>query len=150
MALYRDLGFVYYWYIQDYKRAAECFLAGSKNPQSAHWMKTFAAELLAKGGSRENARFLWQELLDVSENEQMKRNALENLLRLQALDEIDALALFIRKVEARTGRKWTSLSELVSTGFLKQIPLDPKGTPYELDPETGEVRLSQDSTIRRF
>ena len=42
--LYRDLGFVYYWYIQDYQRAAECFLAGSKNPQSARWMKTFAAE----------------------------------------------------------------------------------------------------------
>ena len=50
--LYRDLGFVYYWYVEDYKQAAHWFLEGSKNPNSARWMRTFAAELLAKGGSR--------------------------------------------------------------------------------------------------
>jgi tetratricopeptide (TPR) repeat protein len=51
--LYRDLGFVYYWYLEDYQKAADSFLEGSKNPKSAAWMKTFAAESLAKGGSRE-------------------------------------------------------------------------------------------------
>ena len=118
--LYRDLGFVYYWYLQDYKKGAEAFLEGSKNPKSAAWMKTFAAELMAKGGSRESARFLWQQFYDTADNEQMKRNARENLIRLQALDEMDILRDFISKIEARLGRPVESIEELVKLGLLKQ------------------------------
>jgi tetratricopeptide (TPR) repeat protein len=148
--LYRDLGFIYYWYLEDYRKAAECFLEGSKNPKSATWMKTFAAELLAKGGSRENAKFLWQEFYESSDNEQMKTNARENLLRLQALEKIEALRALIPKVEVRLGRKLRSLSELVSLGLLKQYPSDPKGFPYVYNPDTGEVTLSPGSNVRRF
>ena len=148
--LYRDLGFVYYWYLQDYKKGAESFLEGSKNPKSATWMKTFAAELMAKGGSRESARFLWQQFYDTAETEQMKRNAMENLLRLRALDEMDILRDFINKVEARLGRSVQSIEELVNLGFLKQRPLDPKGFPYIFDPETRNVQMSPDSAVKRF
>lgn len=148
--LYRDLGFVYYWYLQDYKQGAESFLEGSKNPKSATWMKTFAAELVAKGGSRESARFLWQQLYDTAETEQMKRNAMENLLRLRALDEMEILRDFINKAEARLGRPVQSIEELVNLGLLKQRPLDPKGSPYIYDPKTRNVQMSPDSTVRRF
>ena len=147
--LYRDLGFVYYTYLQDYQKGAEAFLEGSKNPKSAAWMKTFAAELLAKGGSRESARFLWQQFYDTADNEQMKRNANENLIRLRALDEMDVLNGFIGKVEARLGRPVQSIEELVKLGFLKQYPLDPKGTPYIYSSQNG-VELSPESTVRRF
>jgi len=148
--LYRDLGFVYYWYLQDYKMAADAFLEGSKNPKSAAWMKTFAAELLAKGGSRDSARFLWQQFYDTADNEQMKQNAKENLLRLQALDEIDLLQEFIGKVEARSGRPVQSIEELFRLGLLKQLPLDPKGFTYSYDPQTRKVQLSPESKVRRF
>jgi tetratricopeptide (TPR) repeat protein len=148
--LYRDLGFVYYWYLEDYKKAAEGFLEGSKNPQSAKWMKTFAAELLAKGNTRETAQFLWQEVYDTSESEPLKKNAKENLLKLQALDDIDILKSVVSKVEAKTGRKVSSLQELVSWGILEKMPLDPKGFPYTLDPETGVIGLSPESTLKRY
>lgn len=148
--LYRDLGFVYYWYLQDYKKGAEAFLEGSKNPKSATWMKTFAAELLAKGGSRESARFLWQEFYDTADNEQMKRNARENLLRLQALDEMDVLQDFIGRVEAKLGRPVQSIEELVKLGLMKRHPLDPKGFTYNYNAHTRKVELSSESTVRRF
>ena len=148
--LYRDLGFVYYWYLEDYKRAAEWFLEGSKNPKSAKWMKTFAAELLAKGNTRETAKFLWQEVYDTSDSEQLKNNAKENLLKLQALDEIDILKSMVSKVEAKTGRKVLSLQELVRLGIFRQLPLDPKGFPYTLSPETGEIGISPESTVKRY
>jgi hypothetical protein len=148
--LYRDLGFVYYWYLQDYKKAAEAFLEGSKNPNSAAWMKTFAAELLAKGGSRESARFLWQQFYDTADNEQMKRNARENLIRLQALDQMDILREFISKVEGKLGRPIQSIEELVKLGLIKQHPLDPKGFTYIYNPQTRTVQLSPESTVRRF
>jgi tetratricopeptide (TPR) repeat protein len=148
--LYRDMGFVYYWYLQDFKKAAECFLEGSKNPKSAKWMKTFAAEVLAKGGSRESARFLWQGFYESSENEQMKRNAQENLIRLRALDEMDALQELITKVESRLGKKIRSLDELVRLRLLIHHPNDPKGFPYVYHPDTCEISLSPDSSVRRF
>lgn len=148
--LYRDLGFVYYWYLKDFKTAAGVFLEGSKNPQSATWMKTFGAELLAKGGNRESARFLWQQFYETADNEQMKQNARENLVRLKALDEMDLLREFISKVETRLGRPVQSIEELIKLGILKQQPLDPKGFPYLYDPETKSVRMSPDSKVRRF
>lgn len=148
--LYRDLGFVYYWYLEDYKKAAEWFLEGSKNPKAAKWMKTFAAELLAKGNTRETAKFLWQEVYDTSDSEALRKNAKENLIRLQALDDIDILKTVVSKVEAKTGRRVLSLQELVSLGLLKRLPLDPKGFPYILDPNTGEIGLSPESTVKRY
>ena len=148
--LFRDLGFVYYWYLQDYPAAARSFLQGSKDPKSARWMRAFAAELMAKGGNRENARFLWEQFYESSDNETMRSNARENLIRLQALDEIDTLQAILNKTETRVGKKVESLNELVQLGILKKQPLDPKGFPYVYDPATGEVRTSPESTVRRF
>ena len=148
--LHRDVGFIYYWFLHDYKKAAEAFLEGSKNPRAAVWMKTFAAELLAKGGSRQTARFLWQEVYQTTENQQMKDNAREHLMKLAAEEEIETLQVLIEKVQARTGRKISSLDELVSLGFFKKHPVDPKGYGYTLDPSTGKVGLSPASTIRRY
>jgi len=148
--LHRDVGFIYYWFLHDYRKAAEAFLEGSKNPRAAVWMKTFAAELLAKGGSRQTARFLWQEAYQTSENQQMNDNAREHLMKLAAEEEIETLQVLIEKVQARTGRKISSLDELVSLGFFKKHPVDPKGYGYTLDPSTGKVGLSPVSTIRRY
>jgi hypothetical protein len=79
----------------------------------------------------------------------MKRNARENLLRLDALDEMDILRDFISKIEARLGRPVDSIEELVKMGLLKH-PLDPKGFTYIYNPQTHSVQLSPDSTVRRF
>jgi tetratricopeptide (TPR) repeat protein len=148
--LYRDVGFVYYWFLNDYKKAAESFLEGSKNPKSAVWMKTFAAMLLAKGGSRETARFLWQEVYQTSENQSMKDNAREHLQKLTAEEDIENLQVLLEKVESKTGRRIGSIEELVNLGFFKTAPTDPKGFRYIMDARSGQVGLSPDSTIRRY
>jgi hypothetical protein len=54
------------------------------------------------------------------------------------------------KVEVKTGRRVLSMQELVQLGLFKQLPLDPKGFPYALNPETGEIGLSSESTIKRY
>src|SRR6267154_1581309 len=42
---YEDLGFIYYFNLQDYRKAAEVFLEGSKRPGALIWMKAFAARI---------------------------------------------------------------------------------------------------------
>ncbi len=147
---YRDLGFVYYWYLHDYSRAAEAFLEGSKHPNAKPWMKTFAAELLAKGGSRRTSRLLWQEAYDTATDTRMKENARENLLALAVQDDVELLENLMRRVQQKTGRPLSSLEDLVQLGVLKHYPLDPKGFRYLLNPSTGRVELSPESTIRRI
>jgi hypothetical protein len=147
--LHRNLGFVYYWYLNDFPSAARAFFTGSKNPQAARWMKTMAAELMAHGGSRQSARFLWQELYQTSTNSALKENARENLFKLTAEEEIEWLQSLIDKVEARIHRRGISLGDLVSLGLLKSVPADPKGFPYIIDPASGKVALNPASTIRR-
>ena len=80
----------------------------------------------------------------------MKDNAKEHLMRLAAEEEIETLQVLIEKVQSRTGRKISSLDELLSLGFFKRHPVDPKGFGYILDPSTGKVGLSPASTIRRY
>jgi tetratricopeptide (TPR) repeat protein len=147
---YRDLGFVYYWFLHDYSRAAAAFLEGSKLPDAKPWMKTFAAELLAKGGSRETARMLWQEAFDTATDARIKENAKENLLALAAQDDMELLQGFITRIQQKVGKPVVSLEELVQLGVLKRYPLDPKGFGYLLNPSTGKVELSPESTIRRI
>jgi len=148
--LHRDVGFIYYWFLNNYKKAAESFLVGSSNPKSAVWMKTFAAQLLAQGGSRKAARFLWEEVYQTSENQRMKENAREHLQRISAEEDIETLQVLIRKIEARTGQKIGSINQLVDMGFLKSPPSDPNGFPYILDSRSGQVSLAPNSTIRRY
>ncbi len=147
--LYKDLGFVYYWYLHDYTKAAETFLEGSKKPNARPWMRTFAAELLARGGSRKAAELLWKEAYETATISQVKENARENLLALAAQDDIDLLQNLIMKVQRQMGKPLSSLQELVQIGVLNRYPLDPKGYRYLLNPSTGMVELSPESAIRR-
>lgn len=147
--LLRDLGFVYYWYLHDYKKASDIFLQGSQNPQAPVWMKTFAADLLARGGSRESARFLWQELYETSEDDRIKQNALEYLVKLAAEEEMESLQSLVDRFRQKTGRPVLTLNELVAAGLLKSYPQDPKGFEYTIDTASGEVKLSDSSTVRR-
>ncbi len=147
--LLRDLGFVYYWYLRDYQKAAEVFLQGSKNATAPVWMRTFAADLLARGGSRASARFLWQELYETTQDERMRKNALENLIKLAAEEDLETLQSLVDRLAQKSGRSVHSLNELVSAGLLKSYPLDPKGFPYTLEAAAGKVVLSEESTVRR-
>jgi hypothetical protein len=144
---YLDKGFIYYWYLRDFPKAAEIFLEGAKLEGAPFWMTTTAARTLAQGGDRQTARGLWQVVHDTAETPQQRENAAIHLRQLDALDELDALrkvvAVFVERV-GRPPRRW---EELVSSGLLAAIPVDPTGAPYVLDPSNGDVGPSPSSKL---
>jgi hypothetical protein len=148
--LYRDLGFVYYWYLEDYPSAAHSFLIGSKCQQAPPWMKTMAAELSAQGGNLKTARFLWQQVYETTTNESIRVNARENLMGLVAKEDLEYLQSLANQWKEKTGKSLPSFRELVMARLLKDVPRDPKGFPYQLDPLAGAVKLHPNSTIRRL
>jgi tetratricopeptide (TPR) repeat protein len=143
-----DAGFVYYWWLRDYKTAAAWFDRGSRIEGAPWWMRSMAATTLAEGGDRQSSRQLWQQLHETADNDWVKNNAKLRLSQLDALDQIDELAALVRRYTAQFGRPPDSWNTLVSMRWLGGLPLDPSGTPYELRPDApGGVGLGKDSGL---
>jgi len=144
---YLDKGFIYFWFLNDYEKAAEVFLEGSKLPGAPYWMVAIASRMVTRGGDRETARHLWQMLYEGAETRQQRDNATIHLKQLDALDEMDLLSKVIGTFHQRAGRYPLGWQELVDTGFLEKIPVDPTGTAYVLNPETHAVELGRVSLL---
>ena len=86
--LWQDLGFIYYWHLKDYARAARAFQAGGERPGALPWMKATAAAVAAKGGDLETSRLLWAEIYRQAENDQLRQAALDHLRALEAAEQI--------------------------------------------------------------
>jgi hypothetical protein len=144
---YHDIGFVYYWHLHDYKKAADWFERGGELPGGPWWLKTYAAVMLTRGGDRQASRFMWQQIFQSAESDWLRQNAQVRLMQLDALDQIDLLGRVVAEFQRRTGRRPESWNQLIAAGALRRIPEDPAGTPYELNAATGEVSVSAWSKV---
>jgi tetratricopeptide (TPR) repeat protein len=142
-----DIGFIYYWWLHDYRAAATWFERASQVKGAPWFLKSLAAVTLTEGGDRARSRLLWQQLWGTSDNEWLKQNAELRLVQLDALDQIDQLDALIRVFQTRTMRRPESWEALIGAGALRGIPLDPSGTPYVLEPTTGRVTVAGRSPL---
>jgi hypothetical protein len=141
-AFFHDIAFVHYWVNGDPQTAAEWFQRGAERPGAPNWLAPVAAAMLAQTGTRDAARQLWQRVA-AAEEEWLRRRAVQALAQLDALDQIEGLE---RVIARAPGPPYTWVS-LVRAGLLPGIPVDPGRTPYELDPQTGRVTVSQKSPL---
>jgi hypothetical protein len=146
--MYYNKGFIHYLFLHDYKTAGELFLEASKLPSAPHWMASFAAYSLSKGGSVEIAIALWERQYRESNRADLRENARNHLLSFQVAQDLGTLELLIEKFKARTGLLPRSLQELMRAQRRRYATVDPLGTPYQYIPQTGEVKLSPDSKVK--
>jgi tetratricopeptide (TPR) repeat protein len=144
---YLDLGFVYYWHEHDYKRAAAAFERGGKLPGAPLWLPPLAGMTLQSGGDRRSARQLWLQMYETADNTWLKETARLRLTQLQAMDQIDALERLVSRMQQTAGVRPRSWQALIRGGLLPGVPLDPSGTPYVIDPGTGQIGVSPSSRI---
>jgi hypothetical protein len=141
-----DIGFVYYWDLHDYPKAAEHFNRAADIPGAPWWLRTVAATTLARGGDRGASRLLWRQIFDTAPDDRGRQAAGIKLLQLDALDQIDALQKRVDQFAQQRGERPRSWEDLVGARLLPGTPTDPGGTPYELLP-SGRVSLSTRSTL---
>jgi len=147
---YQDIGFVYYWQLHDYKAAADWFQRGGSVPGGPWWLRTMAAVTLARGGDRATSRELWRQILAAADNDFLRDQAQLRLTQLDAMDQIDQLQAVVSRYRAATGRlpeSWLALARAGMLALRGQAPADPSGSPYRLNPETGNVSLSPTSRL---
>jgi len=143
---YEDLGFIYYFELNDYKKASAAFLEGSKNPAAFLWMKVLAAKVSEEGESSETSAFLWSEIYNSTKDPQMKKNAGTHLQLLKVDEDCKQLNLLAAEYEKRTGLRPRSVRDLVSAGLLARAAGDPVGFPYVLDAD-GKAELNPASPL---
>lgn len=142
-----DIGFVYYWWLRDFQRAAEWFKRAADQPGAPSWMAPLAATTLAEGGDRRSSRFLWTQILQNTDISWVRRNAVTRLQQLEAMDTIEELNRRVARFIAREHRPPRDWRELAAAERLPGIPLDPSGTPYQLDAANGGIDLDPKSAL---
>lgn len=143
---YYDIGFVYYWWLRDYKTAAEWFMKGADRPQAAEWLRPLAATTLATGGDRATSRQLWTRLLN-SDAAFLRSQAELRLRQIDAMDTIAELTPILQRFIDREGRIPRSWQELATAEGLRRVPADPTGVPFVFDPKVGRIEVSRQSAL---
>jgi tetratricopeptide (TPR) repeat protein len=143
----QDIGFVYYWWVHDFRLAAAWFERAAAQPNAPWWLRSLAATTLAQGGDREASRMLWRALAE-SDNEWLRKDAARRLQQLAALDEVDRLQRIVRSAIARGLQKPYTWDAVRRAGNLRGLPFDPSGMPYDLGPWSGDVSVAMDSPLQ--
>ncbi len=144
---YHDIGFIYYWFLHDYRNAADWFARGGNLPGAPFWLKTYAAVMLTRGGDRQASRAMWTQIGENAESDWLRKTSQVRLSQLDALDQIDVLKSIVNDFTSRTGQRAQSWEQLAAAGAIRGLPLDPAGFPYRLDVDTGEIGVARDSDL---
>lgn len=170
--LYQHLGYIY-WQRKDFAHASDTYAAGAKLPGAPAWMAALAARMKAEGGSRDAARDMYRYLYFSSSDDSVKEMVKKQLMRLDSLDERDAIRRALEAYRERNGRcvsSWREVGDALparidmgeltgtSTGNLRVYrerrfdaatgaPLDPSGSPYRLTKGGCDVDLDENTKV---
>jgi hypothetical protein len=147
--LRQDAGYFRYLFLHDYEGAARILDDAARIPGAPFWLKTMAADVVAKGGDRATARAMWRMMGEQAEEGILKAHARDRLRVLDALDLADHWTAKAAEFQRRMGRWPGSLAELRASGSSGAPIVDPSGVPFGYDPKTGKVTVSTRSTLWR-
>jgi hypothetical protein len=152
--LYHHLGYIY-WKRQEYLKASEVYAAGSKLPGAPAWMTAMGASMKAEGGSRDAAREMYRHLDETTTDGSIKSMVAKQVMRLNSLDERDAVRSILNDFKTRSSRcalSWREVIEPLRAARLNLeattgAPLDPSGVPYELIKNGCDVGLNINTKV---
>jgi tetratricopeptide (TPR) repeat protein len=124
----------------EYERAAVYFDRAAKTPGAPPELFRLKAGMTALGGNLREAIARWTDVLDDPRNDEGARAIATRQIRtLTVRADLEDLTAAIAAFRARTGRPPRNLEELLGSGVLKALPLDPDGHRYVYDPSSGTV-----------
>jgi tetratricopeptide (TPR) repeat protein len=151
--LYQHLGYIY-WQQKNFSAAADAYGRGAAIPGAPPWMQAMKAKMLGEGGSLGTAREIYLHMYQEAGDDQVKEMARRHLMRLDSLDEREALQKILASYQSRTKHcpaSWNDLEPIFRSLRLRLdasgAPLDPAGTPYLLNNTKCEVELDPKSEV---
>jgi tetratricopeptide (TPR) repeat protein len=136
------LGYNYYFVQGDAAKAAEYIAAAARLPGGPAYLPGLAARMYAEANNPDTAlqflEALWRQTQDEGMREVIAKRAKEVMIER----DIRSLEAAVQEYSAKQGHLPKRLQDLVSSGYLTQIPQEPFGGSYEMDSRTGKVTSS--------
>jgi tetratricopeptide (TPR) repeat protein len=145
--LYYGLGFIYYTELQDYAKAGEAFSRGTQVPGAHPFLRILAARMAQHAGDFETARMLWTTTYQTYPDKDIKRNALDHLRALKVDEDVTQLEKVVALYHQQMGIFPADMDDLVHSGLIDGVPLDPTGKPYKVTPD-GRVEVRDPDSIQ--
>jgi len=130
--LYYELGFLYYVEKKDYAKAAEAFERGAKVPHAHPLLHVLAAQMAQHAGEIQTSRMLWQAAYATTQDDLIRKNAVDHLRALKVDEDITELEKIVARYREQTGLLPSNFNALIGAGMLLGVPADPGGKPYKL------------------
>jgi tetratricopeptide (TPR) repeat protein len=126
-------GFTYWYFLEDMEAARADFEYASRLPDAPVFLSSLASRLISASGDVENAIAFLRAGIETTEDETAKK-ALEERLHLAYVSrDISLLDKVTEKYRLDTGRYPESIEVLLSDNYLRSMPIDPWGDPYQYD-----------------
>lgn len=122
----------------DVKAAAQTLRVGARAPGAPLFMAQLATRLLAQSDEFEAAAEFAAELAESSSDDTVRRLFEQRRLEIERDRHLDALQKAVDRYRRERGVPPQSLMQLLSEGFIRELPSDPLG---------GEFQLSEDATV---
>jgi hypothetical protein len=139
------LGFNHFYFLHDNEKSGQYLMEAAKRPGgSGGFVPTLAARLAYKGRQTENSILFLEEILRKTDDEktryvyELRLNALKKILYLEKASEL------YRK---KFGRYPRDLNQLVAMKVIKEIPQDPYGGEFYIEPD-GTIKTTSDFMVK--
>jgi len=125
------IGFNNFFFLKDYAAGAEHIMAASRLPDSPSYLPTLAARLAYYGGKSQTAVLFLKQMLAENSDERLAKRL---QLRLSALERAALIEAALQRFRHEKQRDVENVKELVTAGYVQQLPEDPYGGQWRILP----------------
>ena len=137
-------GFNSFFFQHDNAKAAEFLVTASQRPGPTGQLLSLASRLEYMGKKTENAILFLEAVAKKTENERLKKEYETRVLALQARLILERSVSVYKE---KFGGAPVSLQQMIEKGILKEIPRDPYGGKFSINPD-GEITCTSDYLLR--
>lgn len=136
------LSFIYWYYLEDYKAAAEYMAMAAAKPGHPVYTEKLAARLYAEAKDPNDGILFLSQVIENTRDEKVKKDLEGRLIELVTERDLLHLEDAVKAYKEKTGKRPAALPDLVAAGIVGQLPKEPGGGYYYLDAD-GAVKSSR-------
>lgn len=121
------IGFNHFYFHKNMKAAAPYLIEASKRPRAPRYLKGLATRMSFYAGQTSVGIFFLENLIKETHDPQMVKYLGKRLTALKMLFYLEGK---VQEFKTQHGQLPESLDELVTTGLIKQVPIDPYGGKF--------------------
>lgn len=137
-----SLGFNHFFYLNDYSTAAEYMHKAAQLPGRPRYLPKLAARLYAQAGTPEVALEFLYRVYEQAPNEQVREELKERMKEVTIEKDIIFLEKAVKVYQERYKNLPDDLIDLVQERIIQELPPEPFGGYYYLDPKSKEINSS--------